>query len=394
MKNQNSKHKPVHVLQILGNAIVGGMETSVINLISSLPRDEYRITVLCPYESVVTRTLRDLNCKLFIAPVEDDPRWRSIQMVVELVRRLGIDLLHAHLPNAHALAGLASALTGTPAVATVHGMEVSTQELGIQRTTGTHLIMVCHQAYLQALTLGIPERKLSLIYNGVATDAAASDPIAGLTFRAAVGVPAGALLVGFVGRLAHEKGPDQFVRAAREVAARRDDAHFVLVGNGPMREELESMIQELGLAQRVHLAGRWDDVRQVYPALDVLAQTSRAEGSSLVLLEAMANKRPVVAIAVGGVLELVEHGATGYITGPGDWQGVAQLIVALLNDSEQRKRMGDAGWERVQNDFSLSQAAHHTAELYDRLAGHPGSVRRKLSPARAERKSVAKKALT
>src|SRR3712207_2875385 len=112
--------KPVQILQILGNAIVGGMETYVSNLITRLPSDEFQVTCLCPYESAFTASLRRLGFKVYITPIQDDPAWRSVEMAVELIRQHRVDIIHAHLLNAHTLAGLAGRLTNTPAVTTIH----------------------------------------------------------------------------------------------------------------------------------------------------------------------------------------------------------------------------------------------------------------------------------
>src|SRR5690606_22631030 len=132
---------------------------------------------------------------------------------------------------------------------------------------------------------------LTLIYNGVDTSRFSPEKD-GAAFRQEVGIPTGAPLAGFVGRLSPEKGPDLFVRAAHFAAQRHPTAHFVLVGAGPLEGELRGMIADLGLAERVHLAGLWDDVATVFPAFDVLAQTSHAEGTPLALLEGMAAGLP------------------------------------------------------------------------------------------------------
>jgi glycosyltransferase involved in cell wall biosynthesis len=96
-------------------------------------------------------------------------------MAVELIRHHHVDLLHAHLQNAHTLAGIAGHLTHTPTVATVHAMNFPAQELSISRLTGTHLIVVCQEAYAQALAMGIPAEHLTLIPNGVDLDTYRSD---------------------------------------------------------------------------------------------------------------------------------------------------------------------------------------------------------------------------
>jgi len=99
----------IRLLEIVGNAIVGGMESHVGSLVTNLPRDEFEVFCLCPYESPFTASLRRLGFNVFIAPVDDDPLWRSIEMAAEIVRQNDVDLIHAHLPNAHTLAGWSDA---------------------------------------------------------------------------------------------------------------------------------------------------------------------------------------------------------------------------------------------------------------------------------------------
>ncbi|HBY93448.1 MAG TPA: hypothetical protein DEP84_05680 [Chloroflexi bacterium] len=358
--------RQVHVLEILGNAIVGGMENYVRNLIQQIPPDQFRVTCLCPYESAFTAILREIGCDVFIAPMADDPPWRSIQAAVELIRHQGIDLVHAHLPNAHVLAGLAGCLTRTPVVATVHGMTITTQELGISRTTGTSLVVVCQAAYTQALAMGVPPERLTLIPNGVDTRTFVPDR-SGDAFREAIGVPLDAPLVGFVGRLAPEKGPDHFVRAAERVHSRQPDVHFAVVGTGDIEDEVDALIKQLRLEDCVHLAGLWTNTWEVYPAFDILAQSSRAEGMPYVLLEAMACGCPVVAIAVGGVPEIVEVGTTGVLAGPGDWAGVGNAVLELLVRPQRLKQMGQAGRQRVEAHLHLSESVERMSELFRRL---------------------------
>lgn len=383
--NNNEK---VHVLEVLGNAIVGGMESYVCNLVERLPADRFKVTCLCPYESEVTATLRRLGCEVFVTFMAEDPLWRSIQTAVEIIRHQHIDVIHAHLPKAHVLAGIAGSLTQTPVVATVHGMEITTEDFSISRTCHSHLVVVCHQGRNQALALGMPPEDVTLIPNGV--DLEKFVPLtAGNSLRSAFDVPPEAPLIGFVGRLDWVKGPDQFVRAVEVVHKKRPDAHFVLVGRGPMENELVTLIDHLGLGDCIHVAGLRTDTWNIYPALDVLVQTSRVEGMPLVLLEAMACGCPIVAMGVGGVLELVEVYSTGLLAAPGDWEGVGSALLALLAEPAQMKQMGQAARRRAEQHFNLQNSVRLTGELFCRLAAsrprrHAGKAGRK-APANGTR---------
>lgn len=354
--------RKVQFLEVMASAIVGGMETYVMNLIRLLPSDEFQVMVVCPFESPVTATLRDMGCSVFIARMDDDPPWRSIQTVVEVVRNYQVDLIHAHMPKAHVLAGISGALTRVPALATVHGNTITTHELGICRTTETSLIVVCQEAYMQALAMGVPPDRVTLISNGA--DLERFKPTGGETFRQSLNLPTGAPLIGFVGRLDVEKGPDQFLQAAQYIHREVPQAHFVMVGAGTQYDRIAEERQNLQLEQVVHLAGLWTDTSKVFPALDLLLHTSRIEGMPLTVLEAMACGRPVVAIGVGGVPEVVEEGTTGLIAGPGDWRGVATRAIDLLEHPDRLSGMGEAARRRAERHFDLRVSVQQTASLF------------------------------
>lgn len=354
---------PVHVLEVIGNAIVGGMEKYVQNLAYGLPSRNIKVSCLAPYESAVTEQLRAGGVCVYITAMSDDPHVRSLQFLCELIRHEQIDVLHAHLNKAHILAGLAGRLTHIPVAATIHGMEINVTELGIARMVGSHIVVVCQQAYAQVLSLGVPPQRVTLIPNGVNLhEFKPSHPK--IDFRSQFCIPPEAPLVGYVGRFNWEKGPDLFLRMAGDVVKRRPDVHFIMVGDGPMRDELTELVDELGLSANLHFAGLLMETQRVYPAFDLLVQTSNIEGMPFALLEGMASGLPSAVINVGGVGELVIAGVTGTLSAEGDWGGVAEAVVHLLDNPEAMKKMGAAARKRVETLFNLSDRLDQFAALF------------------------------
>lgn len=374
----------IHVLEVLGNAIVGGMETWVLRLLEHLPRERFAVTALCPFESAITERLRALDVDtLVVSMPPDDPSWASLQATCALVQSAGIDVLHAHLPNAHMLAALAARITGKPIVTTIHGRQVSTQDLEVHRCTGSHIHTVCRQTYYQALGLGVDADRICCIPNGVDTKRFHPPVERPRTLRAAVGIDANAPLVGFVGRLSPEKGPDLFVRVATIAHRAAPDAHFVLIGDGPMRNELLARIEEEGLRSHVHLAGLRDDLPLVYGELDLLASTSRSEAMPLALMEGMACGVPIVATRVGGVPDLIVHGSTGFLAGFCDCQSAADAIVELLAAPDRRRSMSEASRALALQRFDLDDSVAQVSQLLARLSA-PRTAQRRVRPLGAD----------
>jgi glycosyltransferase involved in cell wall biosynthesis len=368
----NATRKKVSVLEIIGTATRGGMENQIVSLLKNLPPDQFRVTCICPCESPFTNTLRQLGVEaVFVTPLADNPEWRSVQMAVEVARLHEVDVLHAHMPKSHVLAAITGSLIHKPVVATVHGMHVTAHELGVARVAKSHLITNCQETYIQALALGVPSRKVNLFHNGVDTEAFQPGK-SRKKFRDLLNVPVGAPLVGFVGRLEPEKGPDLFLRGAGYIHDILPDVHFAIVGEGSMLKKLKQMTRQMRLEQHVHFANWSANTAEVYPAFSLVAHSSRSDGTSLVLLEAMACGKPVVGMAVGGVREMIENEHTGMLVEPNDPEALGNQIVQLLEQPKLLKGMGTAARKRVEEHFNAKINAHKTAALLKYVATGSG----------------------
>jgi glycosyltransferase involved in cell wall biosynthesis len=359
----------IRLLQIVGNAIVGGMERYVSNLVERLPQSHFEITCLCPFESAFSQHLRRQGCAMYFTPISDEPSWHSIQFACSLVRSLRIQVIHAHLANAHLLASLCSAVTGARTLATLHGRSVGAMDFEIYRLGHSQLSVVCQNAQLHALSLGAAARDVHWIPNGVGTALPIGVP--GVLQRE-LGLPAETPLVGFVGRLAPEKGPQHFLRMAAQVCAGHPTAHCVVVGEGPLRAELQAFALGNDHASRIHFLGARHDMDEVYASLAVLALTSESEGMPLALMEAMAAGVAVVAANVGGVAEIVSHEETGLLVPPRQAEAAARAVLTLLADGQRRNALGMAARQRIATHFSLDRSAEAMAGVLTMLAGlHP-----------------------
>jgi glycosyltransferase involved in cell wall biosynthesis len=377
-----NSHAPLHVLEVVGNDIVGGMERCVERLIAYLGREgEFRFTALCPSEGAFADRLRRAGATVVIVAMPEDAPWASVQLVASLVASERVDLLHAHLPNAHLLAGLAGRLTGVPVMTTIHARQAALLDLEVHRATGSFLSLVCQQSYYHALGLGVERSRLSLEPNGVDVDAFQPGPRPAQGVRTSLGLSAHAMLAGFVGRLSPEKAPDLFVRAVALLRGSLPDAHFVLVGDGPMKSTLLESIAQHGLDSHVHVLGVVEDVRPVYHDLDLLVSSSHSEAMPLALMEGMASGLPVVATRVGGVPEIVEHGGTGWLVAPRDAEDLAGRLHQMLTRPDLRQRMGEQARARMVRHHRLDRQLDALGDRMRRIT-QPGTA---LEVARATR---------
>ena len=212
---------------------------------------------------------------------------------------------------------------------------------------------------------GYPVDRIETVPNGIALPV--RDASNGL--RAELGVPPQAPLAGEIARLCDVKGQRELIQAA----ARVPDLHVVLAGEdleagGAYRESLVAEAERAGVADRVAFTG-FRPAETVLGALDVFVLPSWIEGMPITVLEAMAHRKPVVATPVGGTPELVVDGETGLLVPPRDPEALAEALRSLVADPERARRLGEAGYARVAERFTVDRMTTRVLEVYDEVAG-------------------------
>jgi starch synthase (maltosyl-transferring) len=366
--------RPVPVALVITDLDVGGAERMMVALARGLDRRRWEPSVIAlGTEGNLVEPLRaagiDTECL-------DVDRRRPIQAVLRLagaLRKRRPRLVQSFLFHANVAARLAAGLAGGPWV--VSGIRVAEHRqrwhLLLDRwTVGLALGSVCVSEGVLRFSRDVARinpARLTVIANGVDTQAHdEARPVP----RALLGVPAGAHLVLFVGRLDEQKGVDVLLDAAERVAAERADWHLALVGDGPERAALhDRTARSPALAERVHWLGRRDDVPALLKAADLLVLPSLWEGMPNVVLEAMAARRAVVATAVEGSDELVIPGRTGWLVPPSDADALTQALLEAASDTAARSRLGEAARARVEADYSLQRVVQAYDALWSSILG-------------------------
>ncbi len=202
--------------------------------------------------------------------------------------------------------------------------------------------------------------KIAVVYNGIEVEA--FDPAMSATgFRQQYNLPPDAAIVGTVGRLRPWKGQDRFLRAMARVAQAHPNARFLIVGGTPFQVEdnypahLRDLAADLGIADRTVFTGHLEDVRPALAAIDVFVHAGDPEPFGLVVVEAMAMAKPVVAFAHGALPEIVVDGETGLLAPPGDEGALAASVLRLLTHQDEARAMGQRGRARVKAHFTVGK---------------------------------------
>lgn len=367
------------LLLVVDSLDAGGAERHVADLAGALSREGYGVVVACS----VAGPLRGLLDRegVPVRPVLGRLVKRRVSLpyargLGALLREGRFDLAHAHVYASAGAAAVACLANGVPFVVTEHTeatwqgrKEALVSRLVYRRAARVVSVSGAIRDRLVARD-GVPAEKISVVPNAVVV---APDPAS----AAPPDLPGGPL-VGVVARLQPEKGVADFVEAVARVAPLAPGASFVVVGDGPLRGDLAGLAGRLGVGGRVRFLGHRADPREVMGRFDAVVVPSRTEGSPLVVLEAMAAGRPIVASNVGGIPDQIRHGKEGLLVPPGNPAKLADGILALLGDPPRARSLGERARARAASEFSHAAVVRRVEAVYGavletaRPGGNPG----------------------
>jgi L-malate glycosyltransferase len=291
-----------------------------------------------------------------------------------LVRRLEPDIVHAHDPHAVAMAALALSMGSSnnrrvpPLVAS---RRVDFHLKGNSFSRWKHRQVDCFIAASDAIRRmlvadGVPADHTVTVHEGIDLDHVVAAPP--VNVHEAFWLPHDSPVVGNVAALVPHKGQRHLIDAAALVVRELPDARFVIMGEGELREHLDRLVREHHLEKHVRLPGFRTDVLGCLKSFDLFVMSSVSEGLGTSLLDAMACSKAVVATRVGGIPEVVHEGVTGLLVEPRDHRQLANAILQLLRNHEQREHYGTAGFERVRERFTVERMLAETVAVYVRVA--------------------------
>jgi glycosyltransferase involved in cell wall biosynthesis len=389
---RSQQNGPVRVLRVIARLNMGGPAIHVANLAAGLETRGYHTTLVAGSLARGEDSMAFVAQRLGVGVVSVPEMERevsllhdaaSIRRVAEIIREERPHVLHTHTAKAGAIGRSAALLAGNarPPVLlhTFHG-HVLKGYFGprrtaffkqVEETLARHsdvLVAVSPEVRDELVELGVaPRDKFAVIRLGIPLDERLADSTSELDYRALYGIPAGAFVVGWVGRMTGVKDTEaalEIVRATREGGV---DAVLCLVGDGPDRGRLEQVAHDLGIARACYFVGYQEEIAGYYRLFDAFLLPSVTEGTPVSAIEALASGTPVVANRVGGVPDVVRDRIDGYLVEAGDVDGAAERLATLARDPELRARLGAAGRARVLERYSVERLVDDVDRLYRSL---------------------------
>jgi len=380
---------PLKVSQIITRLIVGGAQETVLHISEMLSKEQYQVSIISGpqtgSEGSLIREFEDKGLSLTILPAllrEISPvnDFKAFWKLYHLLRQEKYDIVHTHSSKAGILGRIAAHMAGVPVIVhTVHGwsfhdsMHARTRQVYIAlekycaRFTDK-LIVVTNLDIKKGLQAGIghPEQ-YTLIRSAIPLEVFDPSRYDQTAVRRELGIPLDAPVLGNVGRFSAQKNPLAWVRVAGNVAQRLPGCHFLMVGDGPMRSQVEAALKTEGIFERTVLTGLRRDVPQIMAAMDVFLLTSLWEGLPRVLPQAMSMGLPIVSSRVDGSAEVIREGENGFLFDTGDIEEMSGACLLLLHNESQRKIMGEAGKKTAHQEFDVRHMIIQIEMLYSGL---------------------------
>ncbi len=369
---------PPLITHIIYRLDVGGLENGLINLINSMPEQRYRHAIICITDATDFRqriqrpdvSIHELH------KAEGKSLWHYLK-IFKLLRQLKPDIVHTR-NLATIECQLPAFLAGVPfRMHGEHGWDVYDPDgsnVKYQRLRRVFKIFIHHFVPLSAqlenyLTekIHVSTKQITRISNGVDTKRFYPDTSGQTTITGCPFTNPQDLLIGTVGRMHGVKDQLNLVRAFIELCKAEQTSHvrLLLIGEGPLRQQATLLLEQAGLIDAAWLPGARNDIADIMRGIDVFVLPSSAEGISNTILEAMASALPVIATDVGGNSELVIDATTGSIVPKSDHLALAQTLTSYIQHTEIRTLHGQAGYQRIQDKFSMNAMVNQYLGVYD-----------------------------
>jgi glycosyltransferase involved in cell wall biosynthesis len=363
----------LRVLQMVGFlSDAGGAERFLVGLATHLPADRFETWVCAPRggQPRAIRALEDAGVRFVDLGRRHNLDVHRLAKLAAMLRRQRFDVLHSHMFGSNLWGTLLGRACGVPVVI-AHEQTWSYEGNRLRvwldghviGRLATRFIAVSSADARRMVTIErVPPAKVLVIPNAYVPSPASSNG----SLRAELGLSPSTPLVGSAVVMRPQKALEVLLDAHAQVLQRIPEAHLVLAGDGPCRLALERYTRELGLGARTHFLGQRSGIDSIIASVDVAAMSSDFEGTPLFAFECMANGTPLVATAVGGLVDVIENGRTGLLVAPRHPRELANGIISLLADPELRARIASAAAEDVKQ-YTIQKIADRFADLYERL---------------------------
>lgn len=373
--------RKIKVCHLISGDLWAGAEAQMFTMVTDLRNiSGLSLSAIILNEGRLAEKLRE---EAFDVTVIDESKNGFRTILKELQKTLAgrnIDIVHSHRYKENILAGMLKKKGhARHVVQTVHGLfEKLSGIKKIKMATVSQINYYFSRRYFDrivpvsfdiknSLARHLDSAKMTVVHNAINPGSIRANR-ATSAVKAELNIEPNQPVIGTAGRLVPIKGYDLFIDMAKIILEARPETVFLLIGDGPLKQQLQAKAAKLNLSDKVKFLGFRDDITDLLNCLDIFVISSHHEGIPMVLLEAMALKRAIAATAVGGINEIIDSGKSGILVNPGDAAALAQACLSILGNGNRRQALEDGAADRIAEEFSIDIQTKRMFELYREVA--------------------------
>jgi len=367
-----------HVLYVIDGMDFGGGERVFLQLAIGL-KNHYHISTATTGGMIFERHLHSSGIQSYPVPMASQFFFKPVCRLVHIIKKNKIDFIHSQGSRADFFARIAGSIAGVPynvctIAAPIEKFDIGIIHKGIYRFLDrltencVDRFIVVSDALEKLLTVKrkIFGKRVVKIYNGIELQKYHSSG----TFdnlRIELGIPGNAFLIGAIGRIIPSKGLEYLIEAMKVILVTHPEARLIIVGEGPVKDDLITKCKIMGIKDQVIFSGFIDDIRKVLVSIDLLAFPSLSEGFPMTILEAMAMEKPIIATCIDGVMEQISDAVEGLLVPPGNSEALMQAMKKVMEDRALACTLGSAARRKVENEFTVEKMIDATRHVYQSL---------------------------
>lgn len=374
------RQNQIKILLFIDEAKMGGGQQHLLWLVQKIDKSKFIVEVACESKGYLVDELNKINIPVHPINISNRPSFISLKRTYDLLKKISPAVLHTHGGTAGFYGRLAAILNFKGAVIhTYHGIHYlnfdkwflnrvyTLIDRFLLRFTDCTICVAQNDFNIGLKAKVVRKEKAVVIHNGVDVEkffVINKNP----DYKIKLKKEDDSIIVGSIGRLHYQKGYEYLIEASVSVIKNNPKVKFVLVGEGELRESLESKAMKNGVYNSFIFLGNQTNIPELLAQFDIFVLPSLWEGLPLVLLEAMAAKKPVVATNVNGILEVIQSEKDGLLVESKNPSALSTAIIRLLHDNKLRDRLAANGHSKVLNEFSLKGMIEKTENVYIKYA--------------------------